>query len=702
MTPFEIIGNGISLDVAQSSKLTTEFVAATFNDSAVFAGSYSYPISFPLTAKNIAFFEHSHHLENRSARKSRAVTIVLFGMSWKNAKLTYSIKGNSYEGVLTVDNGAIADAMRDVKLGDVFTSNNDGKITFKSLPLGNTVAEVTDNMLLGNTPNNNKGYCWPVVVNTLIMGKEAEGIDVSLANENTIINDFNSMRSVDPTKFYCPMLYLKWVAGELCKYLGYSMTGDFWEDDFIKSLIIYNNGLRTGEDWVINQRKINIAQHLPEMTVSELFKGLRNDFRVMIYFDSMTGIAHFKKSDLALGSNERVDLRKNIHYGTLEIQPLSDSAFKLLTKTDDNDELYSSVLYEKSLMLGYDLKTWKEIQLTFGKVFMQTSTYKSVPNVTTPYAMQTCNIYSKSYEENETVYNGGNAYNLNPFTPRLLSYKGVVKISETVRIPFATSDKRGPLGMQYTSTLEQGGTGGILDSFSLSFYRYLCLSEKVDFKTEISIPQFFNINPLNKILISDINQASTEALLDKVVFEPRAVGNGITAKVTCYPNYMGLGDAQNLKIIVGSAEIENENGTIYAKLFVKVTNYEQNPNNPRLYKRYCDVWLEFFSDPYAGIPRLVENLEMYQKIVRTDYGNFNDVKSITEEPIRANGIRLDLGERIWAESYLVGSTLKTDKISYFIKNKEMQPTVIGHYEMVNPSNGWSKYEDKWSKFDDVI
>ena len=685
MTSFEIIGNGISLDVANGSKLTTEFVATTFNDNSIFSGSYTYPLTFPFTAKNVDYFEHSHHLENRSARKSREVIIVLFGMSWKKAKLEYSVKGDGYEGVLTVDNGAIANWMRDTKIGEVFTSNTEGKLTYRSISLGSTVGAAIDNILFSNYLSNSYGYRWPVVVNPIATGEEVE-----LPGELANINDFNNLTVIHDDRLYCPMIHLDWLIKEICSWLGYKAQGSYLDDEFIKSLLIYNTGMRTGADWK-SIRKINIAQHLPDISVSDFIKAIRNDHRVMIYFDSMTGIVHFEKSSQVLNSNETEDLRSAIHSGSIEIEPMVENAYKMINPVDDGDELYQTVPYEKSVLLGYDLTDWKEVPMTFGKPYMQTSTFKTIPNVTTPYARQTANIYSDSYSDNEMVYNSGNVYNMNPFSCRLLSFKGVVVVRESpnYRIPFATSDKKGNLGAQYTYSLEQGGSGGLLNNFSMSFYRFYCLTEQVKFKCEVSISQFFNLNPLQKIMLMDRNKGNVEAVIDKITFEPRSVGHGITAKVSCYPNYILNAGSRDLQVLVGKAEIENQNGTIYVKLFAKTSSTDRGEGVQ--FKRYYAVWLEFYSDPSGLIPKDVNSLALTLKTAKTDWRNNSDIKNVSTEDIIANGVQYALGERLAEEWRNSGNSVITEQYWFMINAINDNVNVIGNYHWSNGS--WGKYED---------
>lgn len=490
MNSFEIIGSGISLDVANGSKLTTEFVATTFNESAVFAGSYSYPITFPFTAKNIDFFEHAHHLENRSARQAKEIVIVLFGMAWKTAKLEYSITRKGFEGTLKVDNGAVADWMRDVALPNVFSSDNDGKLVHTSIDIGSNATE-TQAHILGSIANIN-GYVWPTYLNS-----NAEGILKS--GDAALINDFNNMTSLVDNRLYSPHFFHTWIIQKICNWMGYKAVGSYLDDQFIQSLVIFNTGLRTGADWK-NQKKINPAEHLPNVKIAEYFKIIRNDHRVMIYFDSLTKIAHFELCNVLLEADNRLDLRNAIHYDSLEIQSQNENAFKLITKIDDNDELYKNVQYEKSVSVGYDFTNIKDLPLGIGRLHTSTGlALKGAVNVTIPAVQQISNIYSESYnvEDFEAVYNGGNVISKNIFALRMMSYKGLQGLGAGNHlVPFCTGNDKGNNGLIYTNSLDQGGASGFINQYTLQYYRFYCASEQVNIVVQMNAIDFFNIHPL--------------------------------------------------------------------------------------------------------------------------------------------------------------------------------------------------------------
>ena len=665
---FEIIGDGITLDISDSAKLVIEFVATTFNDTNLLAGSYSYPVTFPFTPKNVGYFNHSQHLENREARVKRDVIIRLFGLAWKNAVLEYDISSKGFEGSLTIDNGAVAGQLRDKKLSDVFSTNQKGKIIFSAIDLGNDATEVTDNMIDNNLPENGRYFCWPTFINPMITGENNDLV------ETAKVNDFNNMSEVIDARFYSPMFNHVWILKEVCNWLGFSAEGSYLEDPFIGSLVIYNTGTRTGEDWKL-QKKVRPAQHLPSISISDYLKAIRNDHRAMIYFDTLTKIAHFELSSVILESIDRLDLGNRQVEDSLSIKRQSESSFKLITKIDDSDELYKELQFEKSVIVGYDLENSKEQELFTGKPFMRKGMLYSLPDVRVPVVKQTGNFYSDSYKENQGVYNGGNVFNKNSYALRFLSYKGIQNIDPAgeFNIPYATSDHFGNLGLRYTQSLDQGGASGLINQFTLPYYQFSCLSEQVAFKAEMDVREFFGVQPLQKILLTDRNKVKVEALLDKVVFEPKSSGRSISGKITCYPNYNIIGGAQNINVVVGESEISEPEGTIYAKLFLKMVSVDFSAGTAQ---ERC--YIEFYADSSAAIP--MDVLDLPYMVKRELIWSIPPyIKNKEEIPGIANGSYMEVGifQSDWRQLYRLG---------YFLKPTTVDFVVIGNYKWAG--NRW--------------
>src|SRR5690606_12077688 len=252
---------------------------------------------------------------------------------------------------------------------------------------------------------------------------------------------------ISNTGFYTPFFYVSWVIREVCKFLGYEATGSFLDDDFVRSLIIYNNGVVRKS--LLQQREIYPAQHLPSLSISNFFKALRNDMKCAIYFDSLTRTAHFETAQQMLRTRpERdvVDLSARIEHGSIKIHHNEVSGYMLKSKIDDADGLYEVRPYVKSYLVG-DLEKAKSVDMAIGSLFMrEDSKYYGTINVRLPHVQQICNVYDDDYDYVDGVYNPPSTYNKNEFELRFLSYKGTFSklnyLGRMMRVPYATSDSK--------------------------------------------------------------------------------------------------------------------------------------------------------------------------------------------------------------------------------------------------------------------
>lgn len=162
---------------------------------------------------------------------------------------------------------------------------------------------------------------------------------------------FSDGYAIKPDSLYGASFYLTWVIKEVCSFLGFRAVGSYLNDEFIKSLIIDNTGVREGSD-ILTNGTINPAQHLPTLSISDFFKAIRNDHKVMIYFDSQNQVAHFEKSNKILSTPNRMDITDaQTTIPRIKRQPIG--AYKLITKIDDADEMYKVNPYEGSVIIGY-------------------------------------------------------------------------------------------------------------------------------------------------------------------------------------------------------------------------------------------------------------------------------------------------------------------------------------------------------------
>ena len=609
MASFAIItDSGVVLDVAPDSKLTVEFVATTFNEETLLAGSYSYPVVFPFTPKNDQAFTHGRYLENRLGRKAFEVNISLLDMSWKRGILMYDVTAKGYEAVVTIDNSIVADLMREKSIAEIFTITNKSKfVSHKSIRIGEEGEAINDKIVEINSTVGEFPFAMPTYLNPLITGTLFVKENGSTDLEKSLVNDFFDAYRIRENGMYGAFFYLTWVIDQVCKFLGFRTAGSYMQDDFIRSLIIDNTGVRAGSD-ILETGTLNPAQHLPGINISDFFKALRNDHKVMIYFDSQTRTVYFEKATKILSDPNRLDVSHIQVKDSLKIKRQATGAYKLITKKDDSDDLYNLVPYEGSVVVGYT-DTSKEVEMSIGRPFMINVTLYDVNDVYIPTKQQLGNMYGEKFTNQDQAYNADNMYNKNSFAFRLLSYKGSESFDFVKWIGQATTDDKGSNMQVYDDSLSLGGEKGMINRFSLPWYSFYCLSEQVEVEAKFDVIQFMKVNPLQKLLITGENRAKIEAFMDRVTFEPNVKGSNIMGKILCYPHYDLNAVADDFRVVVNEPENVLPTGILYVKLYM---NHVLGDG----FQDFCDINLEFYQDQACTIPAAaVNNIQVNLKQV---------------------------------------------------------------------------------------
>lgn len=639
---FAIRYGDTALDVQEGSRLTVEWMSVLFNEESLFAGSYSYPIVFPLTPLNKAAFANAHMPENRRARKKLPVLVQLYGQSWKRAVLAFDVTGDGYEGDLQIDSGTVADWMRERSLASVFTISNGGKfvrhipVKVSSDPVGRVFS------IMDSIANPGK-YPWVFfpLRNDLRSGDAEDG--EAVVPEGKFVNEWkDGFFTTLPDKLFSPFFYLTWVIGKVCDWLGFEARGSFLEHPEVRTWVIYNTGMIGSEEFGNASLELYPARHLPGMSVAAFMKALRNDLKVAIYFDSHTRIAHFELGDDVLGAPGGVDLSAKVEAGSLRIKRNGVDGYNLKVMVDDGDEMYMQSQYVRNYFAGTSEKP-KPVDLQMGTTFMYRgpTEYHTPSALRMPWVKQVANIYDVKWQ-GMSSYNEDDTYGKNDFKLRLLAYKGTVPWPGVATdVPYATSDNLDVNGEPaYDYSLQPGGDHGWLTRFTLGWYEMLCATEQVDIMARLAVSEFMKLEPLRKFFFSGSSRARLAALPDRVTFEPMDKGRVVGCRILAYPHYnmAALDDGAFGGFEEGEVVVPDER--IYAYLVYSESaphwpneRYTINKNKEK--RRVADITVKFFSDEDMLVPLAVENLPILIK--RNCDNDPNNVHAEFSEEYTANG-----------------------------------------------------------------
>jgi hypothetical protein len=106
-----------------------------------------------------------------------------------------------------------------------------------------------------------------------------------------LVNDMNP-GGTPTNQMYCPFAYLKYVLDRICLAANLSLSGDFFEDAEIRDLLVYNqrylNYIFAAPSGPYYFEDLDIKNHLPKVTASELLDALRNMFGLQVDIVSST------------------------------------------------------------------------------------------------------------------------------------------------------------------------------------------------------------------------------------------------------------------------------------------------------------------------------------------------------------------------------------------------------------------------------
>jgi hypothetical protein len=619
---------GEYFDLSDGEKITVEYVSTVFNEDDEFNGSYSYPVKAPFSARNNRLLKNAHLIENRSSRIQPDVILEIFGRPWKKCKLSFDVGADGYSFYLSIDNAVFANLIKATSLHDIFTVfENSVFKNYVSLYLGHSKAETLD-LLNDAIQNPGKGPCvfFPYKNDQFFgdfsgTGSKLYGDNIKIFNQYSVSFDPPD-QSGDWKKnfFYTPFFYLRWLISQVCEFLGFEATGDFFTDERSLKLVIYNTGVLS-YDLFLNDNGclISVVQHLPNLKLNEFIKKLRSTYKLAIYFDANERKAYFNYAPRVLSSPEDVDISGQTEPG-YEIKANTPSGFELVQQVDENDAMFGTYEYTKSFFIG-DLTEPKPLTGIAGTLFSTTVLEPRPGSAATfrvPWARQLGNIYSPlgagSPAFNDTTL-AVPEIGKNDFTFRVLTYHGMQPDSAGLLYPYASGDDLDSDGTYRNGSLScwLGGDRGMITAFQRQWLLYFLRTEQIELTAYLSADKVLQITPLKKIVWRTETQVLMSALLSQLSFEASdTYAQRLAAKITVYPDYnqAAADDPAYTQITAGT--VVNP-GEIYAKLRTVVTSIEYLdirglPKNVIVTAKHVNIFIDFFSDPAGTKARSVQNL----------------------------------------------------------------------------------------------
>lgn len=442
------IGNEY-LSLAKGSKISLEFNSSLF-DNELFKGSYSFPIDFDLSPKNIRLTDFRHIIQSKTRLETPIpITLEIANSPYKKATLRLDFSNqNKMSGYILLDSGSIADALNSIKLNTVDYGGN--------IVIGETLtakmAHISAKAPMAAVVDD---YTFFPVHNPNFYGAETDSVNAEFTENNKVINYYDPIldrflnnqdfvTSSSHTKFsFVPFPSLVFVIKKICEHIGYKAVGDFIDDAEIKTAVIYNtvaiDDYVTFPTYVVNSYKnyINIQNHVPNLTIGEFLHAVRNFFFVNIEIDATRKIIEFTKFKSIFNDSRYIDLSKNTSK-SYEHKPFSTNGIEFDFGLDSNDELFEANNYESKSIIGPSIGDKKSFGSIASTLFMlKEDRGPAFWDTLIPQAIQRGNSLEDQLNDEEfsdTVL-GQNDYSL-----RFLFYRGRHSGERFTKYPLGSSD----------------------------------------------------------------------------------------------------------------------------------------------------------------------------------------------------------------------------------------------------------------------
>lgn len=334
MIAFQIEEN--YLELSDNTNFSFELENPLFSSDAI-GGSLVYSFSVPNSAHNRRLLDFVNLLPVMpKAVEVSPVRLYLAGQLYQVGRLV--IRDTSDESTqlsFHADAGSLASKINNLKLAE--------------LPLGSFDLSY-DHQL--NYPD--RAYALPVLHSPEFYG------DKNLDFKG-YVNYYHQGNPTNTEKNYytlCPMPYLLHVLKAMAVKIGYDLSGPWLDDPDTKRLIIYNNKALDQKNFRLNlfQKKFNLADHVPDITVGQMLVDLKNLFGLGIFVDPSLQIIHVRRLEDVINSSYYREMSRQA--GKRYNKSFSSySGYKLTMTPDSADNLFRDAEYD---WLSYTLDAGRQ------------------------------------------------------------------------------------------------------------------------------------------------------------------------------------------------------------------------------------------------------------------------------------------------------------------------------------------------------
>lgn len=498
-------------------------------------GSFSYPISFPLSPANKRFLGHDHLPETLS--RFHPVRASVNGILLKECTLSYKMEGLKASGFLKLDQGEVAKQIKGLYLWEVMNEKvylfNPATDAGDTLEAKQAVIRARMLEMARAEPGRYPIVFFPVHNPAFAMEKLNTGRYTW--EYNTQLNLFEDGQFKIDTKTLgrhnVPFIYLTYIFKRIAEHFNYTAAGSFLDDPQVRSWVLYNTqALASTCEILEGGHYADLRYHVPYMSVSDFLRAFKNDFGLGIFFDSTRRQVRFDLfRNIRLSSEKSIDLSPYLLAGIGTETP-SETGYTINSAIDDSDEEQKSDARISRKIKDGD----KEISCTISTLKMRSVSMRFSSGVALgliPSCSQKGNLLSGHYRDQDQWYSTGWEHK-NRFGIRLLTYCGMREgATPNQTYPFATSSTRDYNQAQVTEwSLQPQFQQSVFNVLTLAFYNFLAHTRRLKYEFLLPLARAKDL-PMHRVYsVQNENRVITRFLLEKVNYAAPGRGGLLPAK----------------------------------------------------------------------------------------------------------------------------------------------------------------------------
>lgn len=487
-----ISATGERLELEPATILTLEQAAGWLGDGRS-PGGFSYPIGFPLTESNNRFLQHAHRPDAARPAWQQSVFLRIENVFYRRCTLSYRVESGQGDGYLKIDGGEANDPLRNLSLADAL---GDSLVRLdESTPVVGSLADYMN--VIAAKPLGSYPLTFFPLRNDLFFEPELAADKVPGLVRQPYLNyygagPYNSTGFQMDTALVkgfpvVPFLYLTDVLQRILSGIGYQLTGDWLGDPEVRALTIYNTvaiDAYRGR-FEAGHYSVRLRDHVPSISVSDFFKGLRTRFGLFFNYDANARTCSVRRwIDILRDVPQDQEAYRLEGYGLSEPTDQGVSVQEYLDESDElhKDAVTGEVLRPAPLVIGAGgvseplsvgttsmIYEARPIWVAQTKSVSIGGTYWLVPTTRQPgnIADDTYTASDRQPDKNLSWKNG--------FGFRLLSYRGMQPDAGGNLYPLASSGTHNALMQPVAPTavgLDLTGNGGAWQQGLRQYYYF--------------------------------------------------------------------------------------------------------------------------------------------------------------------------------------------------------------------------------------